>query len=352
MIVTERFTLNPLTKRSLRQRKEKFGYGLLGLATYYRCVAVGTKVLTDDLRWVPAETLKEGDMLLGVDEYPLDYTRKFKRSAVEDVGIRKDSCFDVVTDRGTITVSTEHPFLARSSEKEKWVWKKVEQLREGDSIRFVSEPWESEDGDSWLAGFADAEGSVSGSRLSITQLTGRSITERMIEEIDSRGFSFMFYQEGLQHRKPITVASSQNITSTMQFLGTVRPQRLLETWSNKIDELKVGLPRDGRAIVQTVIPVGEQDIVHLQTSTRTFIADGFVCHNTYSRMKADGSQERWSDTVIRCVEGALSIRKTHYLMNGLYWDEDTWQSIAIRMANAIFDIRMLPPGRGLIYSPV
>jgi ribonucleoside-triphosphate reductase len=70
-------------------------------------------------------------------------------------------------------------------------------------------------------------------------------------------------------------------------------------------------------------------------------------YRTYSRARADGSQERWADTVIRCVEGALSIRKTHYLMNGLRWDEDTWQSIAIRMANAIFEFRMLPPGRSL-----
>lgn len=70
-------------------------------------------------------------------------------------------------------------------------------------------------------------------------------------------------------------------------------------------------------------------------------------YRTYSRIKPDGSQERWADTVIRCVEGGLSIRKNHYLMNGLRWDEDYWQSVAIRMANAIFDIRMLPPGRGL-----
>lgn len=70
-------------------------------------------------------------------------------------------------------------------------------------------------------------------------------------------------------------------------------------------------------------------------------------YRTYSRMKADGTQERWADTVIRCVEGALSIRKTHLLNNGLKWDEDHWQQLAMKMASAIYDIRMLPPGRGL-----
>jgi ribonucleoside-diphosphate reductase alpha chain len=70
-------------------------------------------------------------------------------------------------------------------------------------------------------------------------------------------------------------------------------------------------------------------------------------YRTYSRLKEDGSQERWADTVLRCVEGALSIRKTHYIMNGLRWDEDFWNQIALKMVNAIFEIRVLPPGRGL-----
>ena len=69
-------------------------------------------------------------------------------------------------------------------------------------------------------------------------------------------------------------------------------------------------------------------------------------YRTYSRIKPDGSQERWADTVIRCVEGALSIRKNHMRLNGLKWDEDYWQGVAYKMANAIFEIRMLPPGRG------
>jgi ribonucleoside-triphosphate reductase len=70
-------------------------------------------------------------------------------------------------------------------------------------------------------------------------------------------------------------------------------------------------------------------------------------YRTYSRMKPNGQQERWADTVIRSVEGALSIRKTHLRQNGLHWNEEYWQSVGARMADAIFEIRMLPPGRGL-----
>ncbi|WP_457598410.1 fused protease/ribonucleoside-triphosphate reductase [Hydrogenimonas sp.] len=72
-----------------------------------------------------------------------------------------------------------------------------------------------------------------------------------------------------------------------------------------------------------------------------------IYYRTYSRKRADGSQERWADTVIRVVEGTLSIRKNHYLEQGLRWDEEAWQNYAQRMAASCFSMHWLPPGRGL-----
>ena len=70
-------------------------------------------------------------------------------------------------------------------------------------------------------------------------------------------------------------------------------------------------------------------------------------YRTYSRLKQDGSQEHWADTVIRVVDGILSIRKNHYILNRLLWEEEKWQSYARRLADAMFDMKWLPPGRGL-----
>lgn len=70
-------------------------------------------------------------------------------------------------------------------------------------------------------------------------------------------------------------------------------------------------------------------------------------YRTYSRIMKNGRQERWADTVIRVVEGVLSILKTHCRLNNLPFDEDYWQKIGIRLAEAIFNFRLLPPGRGL-----
>jgi ribonucleoside-triphosphate reductase len=72
-----------------------------------------------------------------------------------------------------------------------------------------------------------------------------------------------------------------------------------------------------------------------------------VYYRTYSRKKADGSQEAWSDTVIRVVEGTMSILKTHRAKNNLPWSEDQMQDLATEMAFYIFEFKFLPPGRGL-----
>jgi ribonucleoside-diphosphate reductase alpha chain len=43
----------------------------------------------------------------------------------------------------------------------------------------------------------------------------------------------------------------------------------------------------------------------------------------------------------------MSIRKNHYLLNSLVWDEAKWQTYAQKLAISMFDMKWLPPGRGL-----
>ncbi|UFS61829.1 fused protease/ribonucleoside-triphosphate reductase [Sulfurimonas sp. HSL-3221] len=70
-------------------------------------------------------------------------------------------------------------------------------------------------------------------------------------------------------------------------------------------------------------------------------------YRTYSRKMEDGSQEHWADTVIRVTNGVMSVRKHHYALSRLHWDEGYWQSYAAEMAEAMFEMKWLPPGRGL-----
>lgn len=68
---------------------------------------------------------------------------------------------------------------------------------------------------------------------------------------------------------------------------------------------------------------------------------------TYSREKFDGTYEDWWETVKRVVEGAYTYQKWHCREHGLPWREAKAQSSAQTMYRLIFEMKFLPPGRGL-----
>lgn len=64
-------------------------------------------------------------------------------------------------------------------------------------------------------------------------------------------------------------------------------------------------------------------------------------------IKKDGDNENWADVTIRHINGIFSIRKDFYIKNHIHWDESWWQDYASKMAIAAFEMKWLPPGRGL-----
>ena len=68
----------------------------------------------------------------------------------------------------------------------------------------------------------------------------------------------------------------------------------------------------------------------------------YVFHRSYSRQG-----ESWPETVERVVNGILSIRKNHYIRNGLEWDSLSWHQLGARLFYNIYTMKFLPPGRGL-----
>lgn len=73
----------------------------------------------------------------------------------------------------------------------------------------------------------------------------------------------------------------------------------------------------------------------------------FMFYRSYSRQKKDGGQEDWADCVTRVINGTMSIRRDWYLKNRIAWSEDFWQEYAYGMAVSMFEMRWMPPGRGL-----
>jgi adenosylcobalamin-dependent ribonucleoside-triphosphate reductase len=72
-----------------------------------------------------------------------------------------------------------------------------------------------------------------------------------------------------------------------------------------------------------------------------------VYMRTYSRIKENGKNERWWETVQRVVEGTYSMQKNHIDSYQLGWNPWQAQRSAQEMYERIFSMKFLPPGRGL-----
>src|SRR5690606_37186367 len=68
---------------------------------------------------------------------------------------------------------------------------------------------------------------------------------------------------------------------------------------------------------------------------------------TYSRLKPDGTKERWHEVVRRVVEGMYSLLKDHHTSQRLPWDEAQAQAEAAEAYERLFELKWTPPGRGL-----
>lgn len=68
---------------------------------------------------------------------------------------------------------------------------------------------------------------------------------------------------------------------------------------------------------------------------------------TYSRLKADGSKESWTDVCTRVINGMYSIQKNHATTNRLPWNEEQATASAKEAFERMFTLKWLPPGRGL-----
>jgi len=72
-----------------------------------------------------------------------------------------------------------------------------------------------------------------------------------------------------------------------------------------------------------------------------------VYMRTYSRIKDNGKNERWWETVQRVVEGTYQMQKSHIESLSLGWNAWQAQKSAQEMYDRIFNMKFLPPGRGL-----
>lgn len=68
---------------------------------------------------------------------------------------------------------------------------------------------------------------------------------------------------------------------------------------------------------------------------------------SYSRVKDDGTKERWHEVCQRVIEGMFSIQKDHCIENRLPWSGTQALKAAKEAYDRMYNFKWLPPGRGI-----
>lgn len=265
------------------------------------CSVPGQRVLTTDLLWRPVETLVPGDKLLAPAE--MGTYRPWVESEVVYNTPRVLPVFRVRLSTGAeITVTGEHPWLSThtaNGNSQEFGWIKTDQLKPGWQVPQLLPVWEPtqtwEAG--WLAGMFDGEGSLvrtqkswGGSHnLCIAQNPGPT-RDRIIGLLAKFDF-------------PITVPNGTSLqiringgrAEMLRLLGQIRPDRL---------RAKLSIPNLGmvnswkrKVFVESVTSLGNQQVCGLETTSHTYLLEGFGAHNSY-QSPMFGGRTRAGGTVV------------------------------------------------------
>ncbi len=265
------------------------------------CVEPSTRVLTADLQWVRIDSLQPGDEVVAVDEQPpggRGKARRMRTATVQATATVHRMAHRITFDDGRSVVCTDmHPWLTRKA-GDCAQWRSlsgqgnqvVGRIKVGTQVRWVAKPWDAptvEDG--WFGGMLDGEGCMSKSNTSaginVSQREG-PVWDRLVRYCEDRGYSHCIESDKPERLSkhgtvPVPKIAFGRMDEMFRVIGQTRPTRFIgrRFWEDR--ELPGKRNGDvGWATVTSIEPVGDQPMIDLQTSTGTYIAEGFVSHNT------------------------------------------------------------------------
>jgi hypothetical protein len=267
------------------------------------CIAPETKVLTAELKWVPAGEIEIGQKLIGFDEEATDdfrrgQNRRWKTSIVESISRKMLPCYKLTMEDGTeLVCSSDHKWLCSSVNQNHWITTDSlipkGQYKDGRSSHICKplDIWEEDKTyeAGYLAAAFDGEGHIS---QTPNNFNGSRINLGFAQRVNGMSESVEMYlgSKKFDYSKTIEIGNGLSKTNdtykyhikcgkkeVLRFLGQIRPKRLLE----KFDPEAVGAMRTNRrvAIIKKEF-LGEREVVAWQTSTKTFVAEGFCSHNS------------------------------------------------------------------------
>ena len=265
------------------------------------CLDPATRVLKADLTWVRIDSLQPGDEVVSVDEHPpggKGRSRKMRTATVIKAAEVRRMAYRVTMDDGRVLICTDqHPWLTRNGKPDPQ-WRSISgrgnqvvgKIKPGTSIRWITKPWSAGDiEDGWMGGMLDGEGSIakphsSGAELNVSQRVG-PVWDRLLAYAKSRGYSARIESDETPRKTkhgttPVPKLCFTRMDELFRLIGQTRPTRFIANrfWEGK--ELPGKRTGEGWSKVVSIEPIGEQTMIDMQTSTGTYIAEGFVSHNT------------------------------------------------------------------------
>ncbi len=296
-----RFRLNPaqwkfykgLHNRNLILKARQLGF----------CLDPDTRVLKADLTWSRIADLVPGDRVVSVDENipgGRGKGRKMRTATVEGcVEVVRDAYRITFDDGRSVVCTSQHPWLSRKVGTG-YKWRTIgeskyssgkSRLKIGTKVRSITRPWDDkptyEDG--WFGGMIDGEGSMSrrsGATVCVTQVDG-PVWDRLAGYLNDE--EYIWHNERDERiagdssklgNKSVNKAVISRMNDLFRLLGITRPSRFItrEWWVGK--ELPGKRTGETSATIVNIEQLPDQTMIDLQTSTGTYIAEGFVSHNT------------------------------------------------------------------------
>ena len=260
------------------------------------CLDPNTRILTSDLKWIKIKDATIGQKIVAVDEKVIERKeRRTKEGVIERVRTVEKEAFEITMEDGRTLIATkEHRFLYKKNNHSRTYWKTVGSFKIGDAIRHITTVWgEPNYEDGWFGGMIDGEGSVrkknrAGCEMSVSQRPG-IVLDRARKYLYDNGYKF---REEIDNRlsipnggkfsnNPVGRLILGRMDELFRLIGKTRPSKALVNgwWKNKC---LPGRSKGCEAWVKiiSIKPLGKRKMVDLQTSTKTFIAEGLVSHNS------------------------------------------------------------------------
>jgi DNA polymerase I-like protein with 3'-5' exonuclease and polymerase domains len=243
------------------------------------CVAPDTLILTTNLKWIRATDCQVGENVIGFDESPSN--QKYRASSIVAKKYLYKDCVRVTTTKGVVECSKDHSWLVilknSSGHTSKRAWRQSAQLTLGQKICFFKEPWKTLESREagYLSGIFDGEGWVY-QGVGFGQKAGQ-VLEHVERMMLNHGYKMSLFEN---KKNNVWRGRINGNKESIRFLGEFRPIRLMEKaytlWQDQRTWHSYG---NEYAEVLKIEDIGVQTVVAIQTTTKTFIANGLLSHN-------------------------------------------------------------------------